>query len=79
MKKIFLLMFAFCCIGAFPQQPLEYSVIIQKEGADAQTLYDLTRNWFAQTYRDSKAVLQDQNPGKELTGHGKITFSTNVI
>ena len=79
MKKIFLLMFAFCCIGAFPQQPLEYSVIIQKEGDDAQTLYDLTRNWFAQTYRDSKSVLQDQNPGKELTGHGKITFSTNVI
>lgn len=66
------------CVHSIAQAPLSYSQVIQQEGVDAQTLYDLTRNWFAQSYVNSKAVLQDQNSGKELTGHGSIVFETNM-
>ena len=79
MKKIFLFLLIFIAVSGYAQKPLSFSLVIQKEGIDAQTLYDLTRNWFAQSYGDSKAVLQDQNPGKELTGRGSETFSIPKI
>lgn len=80
MKRIIVLLLCICfTLCGYAQKPLMFSVVIRKDGADAQTLYDLTRNWFAQTYRDSKAVLQDQNSGKELTGHGSISFSNNNL
>lgn len=78
-KSLIFILLLFVCMNGIAQQPLTFSRVIQKEGADAQTLYDLTRNWFAQTFRDSKAVLQDQNSAKELTGHGKFVFSTNMM
>lgn len=81
-KTLVTFLLAITCIGCFAQKPLSYSIVIDKKGADAQTLYDLTRNWFAQTYHNSEAVLQDQNSGKELTGRGtaileisKLTYS----
>lgn len=80
MKKLF-----FTCIllvstiMCFAQKPLMFTKVIQKDGFTAQQLYDATKNWFVRTYVDSRAVLKDENPGKELTGNGNIPFNTNLI
>lgn len=57
---------------------MTFSVVIQKEGIDAQTLFNLSRIWLARTFVDSEVITGDDNSIKELAGHGKITFSTNL-
>ena len=68
-----------CTFATFAQKPLELSVVIKADSIPAQTLYELTKNWFAQTYVDSKAVLKDDNPGKELTGKGSLVFAVGMM
>ncbi len=77
MKKFILLLFVACLpIIGFTQKPLSFSVVINKDGVDAQTLYDLTKNWMAQTFRDSNTFLEQS--GDEISGRGRMTFSTNM-
>jgi hypothetical protein len=77
MKKFILSLIVSCLpmIG-FAQKPLSFSTVINQEGVDTQTLYDLTKNWMAQTFKDSNSFL-DQS-GNEITGRGRMTFSTNL-
>lgn len=80
MKKVlFTLMLLVSTMACFAQKPLSFSKVIQKEGMTAQQLYEASKNWFARTYVDSKAVMKDANPGKELTGKGKLVFPTNMM
>lgn len=78
-KLLFTFALFLCTVACLAQKPLTFSKVIQKEGLTAQQLYDATKNWFARTYVDSKAVLKDENPGKEITGKGKLVFSTNML
>lgn len=61
------------------QQPLSYTKIIHKEGLSAQQLYEISKNWMARVYVDSKVVMRDDNPGKEITGKGKFEFLTSKL
>lgn len=80
MKKVlFTLMLLVSTMTCFAQKPLMFTKVIQKDGLTAQQLYDATKNWFVRTYVDSRAVLKDENPGKELTGNGNIPFKTNML
>lgn len=54
-------------MACFAQKPLELSEVIKADGLTAQQLYEISKNWFARTYVDSKDVMRDDNPGKE--GH----------
>lgn len=74
-----LLMMVIVAIACNAQKPISYTKVIQKKGMSAQQLYEASKNWFARTYIDSKAVLKDENPNKELTGNGKLVFSTNIL
>ncbi|MBR3010868.1 MAG: DUF4468 domain-containing protein [Prevotella sp.] len=77
MKKYILSLIAtsFAMIS-FAQNPLSFSQVISEEGIDAQTLYDLTKNWMAQTFKDSNTFFEQS--GEEITGRGRMTFSTNM-
>ena len=80
MKRLrLLLLVELVVLTCSAQKPLSYTKVIQKEGMTAQQLYESSKNWFSRTYVDSKAVVKDENPGKELTGKGKLVFSTNMI
>lgn len=78
-KELFSLMLLVSTIAGYAQKPISFSKVIQKEGMTAQQLYEASKNWFARTYVDSKVVMRDDNPGKELTGKGKLVFSTNIM
>lgn len=60
----------------FAQKPLSFTAVVYEEGVDAQTLYNFTRNWMAQTFKESNSLLEQA--GEEITGRGRITFSTNM-
>ena len=77
MKK-FILFFIISCIATivFAQKPLSFSTVIYKESVDAQTLYNFTKNWMVQTFKESNAFLEQA--GEEITCRGRITFSTNM-
>ena len=77
MKKLIisLIISCFAMVG-FAQQPLSFSTIIHVEGINAQTLYDLTKNWMAQTFKESNTFFEQ--PVEEITGRGKMSFSTNM-
>ena len=77
MKKLILsfIVVCFATVG-FSQKPLSFSTVIDAEGLNAQTLYDLTKNWMTQTFKDSNAFYEQ--PGEEITGRGKMSFSTNM-
>ena len=77
MKK-YILSLTIACLAyvCFAQKPLSFSTVIYKEGVDAKTLYDLTNNWMAQTFKDANTFLQ--KPDEEIIGKGKITLSTNM-
>lgn len=79
MKRLRLLLMALVALTCNAQKSLSYTKVIQKEGMTAQQLYEASKNWFARTYVDSKAVLKDETPNKELTGKGKLVFSTNMM
>lgn len=78
MKKKFILSLIIACFATigFAQKPLSFSTVIHEDGVDAQTLYNLTKNWMAQTFKDSNTFLEQA--GEEITGMGKMTFSTNM-
>lgn len=63
----------------FAQKPLEFSTIIRQDSLSAQELYEATRNWIAESYVNNKAVVRDDNPGKQITGKGSIKFSTSMM
>lgn len=78
MKRLFtILVIIFCStmIG-FAQKPLSFSTVIREEGIDAQTLFSLTKNWMAQTFKDSNTYFEQA--GEEITGKGRLSFSTNM-
>ena len=77
MKKIIFssILACFTTIG-FAQEPLSFSTVIHEDGVDAQTLYKLTKNWMAQTFKDSNNFLEQV--GEEIAGRGRMTFSTNM-
>ena len=77
MKKFILqlIIASFATIG-FAQKPLAFSTVIYEEGVDAQTLYNYTKNWMVQTFKESNSFLEQAD--EEITGRGKITFSTNM-
>lgn len=73
MKKVlFTLMLLVSTMACYAQKPLDLTEVIKADGLTAQQLYEISKNWLARTYVDSKAVMRDDNPGKELTGKGKI-------
>ena len=70
MRKVILLLFVVVTSLCNGQVPYSYSVVISEEGMNAEQLYDATKSWFAHAFKDSKAVLENQNPGKEIIGKG---------
>ena len=62
-------------VSVWAQKPLELSTVIKQDGLDANALYEATRSWFVESFNDSKAVIKDDNPGKQITGKGTIEFS----
>ena len=61
------------------QKPFELSAIIKQDGMDAKAIYEATRNWFVESFKDSKAVIRDENPGKQITGKGVMPFTANMM
>lgn len=77
MKKFVITLFIACfTMTGFAQKPLSFSTVIYEEGVDAQTLYNFTKNWMVQTFKDTNSFLEQA--GEEITGRGRITFSTNM-
>lgn len=77
MKKLILSLIIACLATVgFAQKPLSFSTVIHAEGVKAETLYDLTKNWMAQTFKESNTFFEQ--PGEEITGRGKLSFSTNM-
>lgn len=77
MKKVVIsLIFVCCALASFAQKPLSFSTVIYEEGVDAKTLFDLTKNWMAQTFKDSNFFFEQS--GDEITGRGRMAFSTNM-
>ncbi len=77
MKKLFFSIMIVCfAMECFAQNPLSFSIVIEEEGVDANTLYGLTKNWMAQNFKDSNTFFEQ--PGEEITGRGRMTFSANM-
>lgn len=81
MKRLVILaMFAIMIVAkAWAQKPLEFSTVIKQDSLDANALYEATRSWFVESFKDSKAVIKDDNPGKQITGKGTIPFTANMV
>ena len=81
MKKRMILMAAMVLVAlsAMSQKPLELSAVIKQDSLDANALYEATRNWFAESFNDSKSVIQNENPGKQIIGKGTMKFPTNMM
>jgi len=81
MKKRMILMttMVLFALSAMSQKPLELSAVIKQDSLDANALYEATRSWFAESFNDSKSVIQNENPGKQITGKGTMPFSTNMM
>ncbi len=78
MKKI-LSLIVVCCfaIMGYAQKPLSFSTVIYEDSVDAQSLYNLTKNWMAHTFEGFNNFLEQS--GKEITGKGKLTFPTTLL
>ncbi len=76
MKKFILqlIIASFATIG-FAQKPLAFSTVIYEEGVDAQTLYNYTKNWMVQTFKESNSFLEQA--GEEITGSLKSADSSH--
>lgn len=81
MKKMFVLATLALVVSAaaMAQKPFELSTVIKQDSMDAKALYEATRNWFVESFKDSKAVIKDENPGKQITGKGTIEFSVGSM
>ena len=79
--KRFLIFVIISTIGlmGYAQKPLELSAVISNDSLDANALYEATRNWFVESFKDSKSVIEDDNPGKQITGKGTMPFNANVF
>ena len=66
MKKFILSLIIACFVTiGFAQKPLSFSTVIYEEGVDAQTLYNFTKNWMVQTFKESNSFLEQA--GEEIT------------
>ena len=80
MRKPFIIsLFVFATLFCKGQNPFSYSTIIREDSLSAEQLYEATKNWFAHTFRDSKSVLENENPGKELIGKGSVSIIFNGL
>ena len=80
MKRLVILAaMALVVLAAGAQKPLEFSTVIKQDSLDANALYEATKSWFVESFKDSKAVIEDDRPGKQITGKGAITFETNMM
>ena len=78
MKRLVILAaMALVVSAAMAQKPFELSTVIRQDSMDAQALYEATRNWFVESFKDSKAVIKDENPGKQITGKGTMPFTAS--
>lgn len=79
MVKKILSLVVVCCfaIMGYAQKPLSFSTVIHEDSLDAQSLYNLTKNWMAHTFDASNNFLEQF--GEEITGKGKLSFPTNVL
>ena len=59
MKKLILslIIACFATVG-FAQKTLSFSTVIHAEEVNAQTLYDLTKNWMAQTFKETNTFFE---------------------
>ena len=57
--KRFLIFVIISTIGlmGYAQKPLELSAVISNDSLDANALYEATRNWFVESFKDSKSVI----------------------
>ena len=78
-KLLFLLTLTCMSFIGFAQKPLEFSIVIRQDSLSASDLYESTKSWFAETYANNKAVIRDDNPGKQITGKGSIPFKASTI
>ena len=80
MKRIMILAVTMLvALTAAAQKPLELSAVIKQESMDANALYEATRSWFVESFNDSKSVIQNENPGKQITGKGTMPFTANMM
>jgi len=80
MKRLVILAaMALVVLAAGAQKPLEFSTVIKQDSLDANALYEATKSWFVESFKDSKAVIEDDRSGKQITGKGVITFETNMM
>ena len=80
MKRLVILAaMALVVLAAWAQKPLEFSTVIKQDSLDANALYEATKSWFVESFKDSKAVIEDDRSGKQITGKGVITFETNMM
>lgn len=80
MKRFMILAaLAAMAVSVWAQKPLELSAVIKQDSLDAKALYEATRNWFVESFADSKAVIKDDNPGKQITGKGTMPFTANMV
>ena len=80
MRKIMILtVIMLVALTAGAQKPLEFSAVIKQDSMNANALYEATRSWFVESFNDSKSVIQNNNPGKQITGKGTMPFTANMM
>lgn len=78
MKKLLLIVLASIFCGSILAQtneptPITYSAVVQVDGVDADELFARGRQWFAQSYNNSKVVLQ-MAENNRLVGKALLSF-----
>lgn len=79
MRKLIVLIALLVSVTCFGQKPLTYSVVIQQDSTSAQKLYEMSKSWFAKEYVNSQKVLQNDNPGKEISGKARIELTITSL
>ena len=65
-------------LTAMGQKPLEFSTVIKQDSMGANALYEAARSWFAESFRNSKSVIQNETPGKQIIGKGTMPFTAGM-
>lgn len=79
MKTILSILLLACSWTTWSQTPnaFKFEDVVQTDGVSRVDLFNRARAWFASTFRDSKAVLEVNDPqAGELTGKGGFPFSS---
>jgi len=75
-----MLLFAGCATNLFAPIPIEerqYEVILENLEKSKAELFDLSLEWLAKTFKDSKSVIEVKNKEKGLIiGKGKVEVIT---